>query len=442
MLLFFSEDKERDDIIAEQSFLTPEMFGAKGNGLDDDTSAIQLAINNSNGCPVLFDSKTYVVSQTIVLPDNSILIGHITKIVNNNQTLPAVFLAYNANKVIIDGFEIDFRAKKTKKSNSRMFRDGVITLSGEKGCNNSMISNCKIYNLNYLQSGIVLKGENVEISHCEVFSGAGNRMNAGIVCGSYDHSSPTSKSNGGCNYASVHDCYVHDISIGSKPDESGYGIYLLSCNYSSVYNCRVENCNWVCINSQTEQNLPLGGHNYIYNNITRLDSKKVCPRSDYIGPYNIYLEASPSSVVINNVIICGEVNSKRYIPLQIAWGCSDCLVKDNRFINTGKQNTFALVGVDDKTVYDNNECNFSPSTYFFCYNTENPYLYVRNCNISATKRMINYLRNNSKSYNGILIMQDCKINAPMLKVSSTGDVIKGEFVNCYYNERSLVSFSQ
>ena len=47
------------------NFVTPEMYGAKGDGETDDSDAIQLAINS--GFPVYFSKKTYLISKTIHL---------------------------------------------------------------------------------------------------------------------------------------------------------------------------------------------------------------------------------------------------------------------------------------------------------------------------------------------------------------------------------------
>lgn len=413
-------------------YVTPEMYGAKGDGKADDTKAIQSAINNSSGVPVIFSPRTYRISQTIRIPANTILTGNRTKFENITPSLLSVISSENSENIIIDGFEISFGASKTMDSKSRMFRDGVITLSGEKGCNNSVIRNCKIYGLNYNQAGIVLKGDHVEISKCEVYSGSGNRRNAGIVCGSYDHGVRTSIKNGGCNYASVHDCYVHDISIGNTPDESGCGIYLLACNYSSVYNCRVDNCNWVCINSQSEECLPGGSHNAIYNNVLTLNSKEVYPPVDYIGPYCIYMERSSETMVFNNVMFCGYVTSKRFIPLQVSGGSSTCIIKDNKFVDAGSQNVYALVGADETVIYEHNECDFAPPTYFFCYDSENPSLEVSYCTLSATEQIINYYRRTISAFKGYLTMRDCIMNAPKFNVNSSKDKLDWYFHNCEF----------
>jgi hypothetical protein len=56
--------------------VTPELFGAKGDGKSDDTAAIQAALDNANGATVwLGPNKTYLVTKSLVLPDNTTLEG-------------------------------------------------------------------------------------------------------------------------------------------------------------------------------------------------------------------------------------------------------------------------------------------------------------------------------------------------------------------------------
>ena len=61
-------------------------FGAKGDGVTDDTTAIANAINS--GKAILFPPGTYLVTSTIELPDNTVLVGcgfkSIIKTNNNN----------------------------------------------------------------------------------------------------------------------------------------------------------------------------------------------------------------------------------------------------------------------------------------------------------------------------------------------------------------------
>ena len=55
-------------------FVTPQYYGAAGTGLVDDTAAINEALQT--GKPVLFPKGVYLVSEQILIPANSILIGH------------------------------------------------------------------------------------------------------------------------------------------------------------------------------------------------------------------------------------------------------------------------------------------------------------------------------------------------------------------------------
>ena len=52
-----------------ERFVTPEMFGAVGDGVADDTESIQAAVNN--GRCVFANGKMYFISAMIVVPDNS-----------------------------------------------------------------------------------------------------------------------------------------------------------------------------------------------------------------------------------------------------------------------------------------------------------------------------------------------------------------------------------
>lgn len=57
---------------AIKDYVTPEMYGAKGDGATDDTDAIQSAFDS--GFPVLFtNAKTYIVASSLVIPSNIVI---------------------------------------------------------------------------------------------------------------------------------------------------------------------------------------------------------------------------------------------------------------------------------------------------------------------------------------------------------------------------------
>lgn len=59
----------------KNEYVTPEMFGAVGDGVTDDTEAIQNAIDNSGRVPVIFKNKKYRCNGTLLLNYGTQLVG-------------------------------------------------------------------------------------------------------------------------------------------------------------------------------------------------------------------------------------------------------------------------------------------------------------------------------------------------------------------------------
>lgn len=72
-------------------YVTPEQYGAVGDGVTNDRDAIQSAINSGKG--VFLGSKTYLISDSILLPSNSKLFGMGAKsIIKTNRNKPALVI--------------------------------------------------------------------------------------------------------------------------------------------------------------------------------------------------------------------------------------------------------------------------------------------------------------------------------------------------------------
>lgn len=74
--LIIALNDEENQLIAElitNEKITPEMFGAKGDGVTDDTEAIQKALDTK--IPLYFSEKTYVITDTLTMPTSSSIIG-------------------------------------------------------------------------------------------------------------------------------------------------------------------------------------------------------------------------------------------------------------------------------------------------------------------------------------------------------------------------------
>lgn len=77
-----SDDADIINLI-KSGFVTPEMFGAVGDGVTDDTNAIQSAINTE--IPVLFANKVYLYT-SLVLPKKVTMIGNGTTLKNTDYS--------------------------------------------------------------------------------------------------------------------------------------------------------------------------------------------------------------------------------------------------------------------------------------------------------------------------------------------------------------------
>lgn len=136
-----------------------KMFGAKGNGSDDDTQAIQNAINyTQNNKNLYFLNGTYIISQLIINTNNTCLIGKnkskvILKSKSSNSNDSIIKIENNGvmyskiNNITIDG----------NKSNNSNSIDGIkITTSSYNGDCYLEISDMIIRNLT--KNGIYING--------------------------------------------------------------------------------------------------------------------------------------------------------------------------------------------------------------------------------------------------------------------------------------------
>jgi hypothetical protein len=63
-------------------FISVKQFGAKGDGVADDTRIIQAVINKFSGCKIIyFDAGTYYVTDTIKIPEGTIIVGEIWSVI-------------------------------------------------------------------------------------------------------------------------------------------------------------------------------------------------------------------------------------------------------------------------------------------------------------------------------------------------------------------------
>lgn len=77
---------------AIKDYVTPEMYGAKGDGVTDDTDAIQSAIDSDSGLVLFGHGKTYLSSCLIPKSNKIIDLNNSTLFLKNNTELPIFYV--------------------------------------------------------------------------------------------------------------------------------------------------------------------------------------------------------------------------------------------------------------------------------------------------------------------------------------------------------------
>lgn len=206
---------------SEYNAVTPETFGAIGNGLADDTDAIRKAFNS--GRPISLNG-TYSISKSIKI--KSSIIGSGTILIANND----VSLICENDRITIKGISFDYQGHEGKLM--RLINASNIT-----------ISDCKFLNVGNLSTtqseGMILIKEasnNIHIKNC-VFCrciASGKSSSAGIWI---DFSSPEDR----CHHIYVDHCYFDDF----QPSVDADAIKVIGQNenvYLYVTNCEFHRC--------------------------------------------------------------------------------------------------------------------------------------------------------------------------------------------------------
>ena len=91
-----------------ETYVTPEKYGAAGDGVTDDTDAFRTALT-ANTILVLNEDSTYLISGTITIPSGTKIYGNgaTIKIADNSALTNGVFYADNVNDIFINDIVFD-----------------------------------------------------------------------------------------------------------------------------------------------------------------------------------------------------------------------------------------------------------------------------------------------------------------------------------------------
>lgn len=130
-------------------YVSPEMFGAVGDGITDDSNAIQNAINNANGKPVVFMSSNYLIENQIVLTNNTKIFGQgaIVTIKAGTVINGAAFYGNNKTDIYIEGIKVNVNGPTLEVPTSRDDYNRRNRAFAFNVCTNVEVCKCRIDNL-------------------------------------------------------------------------------------------------------------------------------------------------------------------------------------------------------------------------------------------------------------------------------------------------------
>lgn len=143
-------------------YVTPEMFGAKGDGINDDTSAIINALNNLNSGGTLLLSKEYYITSTLNITKPQIkIIG-----LGRTEFLPAIKTDKDITMLNISNYGIGLYDFVIDGGDSDYLKSTLININCDELSNGNI--DCLISNLTLInaKNGIIVQGKNMKVYDC------------------------------------------------------------------------------------------------------------------------------------------------------------------------------------------------------------------------------------------------------------------------------------
>ena len=265
-----------------KSFITPIMFGAKGNDNEDDTMAIQNALNycNENKVKLTIPKGIYIISDTLIA-NNVIIEGYST-----SETI----LKMTSNKPLINmngGSLENVRISNTGDYNNINLK-GIVLGNKNLGIINTKVNLKNIYIETPFYDGIYSEVEcdNTSISGINCFVN-NKRSVIYIETGSSYPASACVK---------ISDCHIYC--------RSQYGIYFRRGDNGSIYNNVINNCD-ECICVVEHRNIEMLNnhieHRYLQSAI-RFEENKNVSVGDIIIPTEKNANGQVFEVITGGVI--------------------------------------------------------------------------------------------------------------------------------------------
>lgn len=259
---------------------TPENFGAVGNGIADDTSAVEDCINNSD---IILFKNNYLITSTVTVPKGKILLGSDTGVITTDDKITIFNLAGDN---IVDGL----------KFTDSLAPDQTIGICiYAKDTNNIEIKNC-IFNT-------VGCGVCIELDHCT------NSVIKNNLMKDYAFSGITLMHT--CSFIDIEfnriidgrytgSLHRYPITISGYTDYDYGAAHHIKCNYNYIENSVFV---WDAIDSH-------GARNYeIIGNYIKGDASGISMGAKRTSSTDNFTDANCNSVIKDNYIEVESPNS-------------------------------------------------------------------------------------------------------------------------------------
>lgn len=322
-------------------FVTPEMFGARGDGSNDDTIAVQACFDS--GCKNVLLYNSYKITDPIVVSSNTTIFGtKNSKIIIRSAEKRSAFDCSNANNIIFDGLNIEGNSQYDGLTDSRDYIECGIFAGGV--CDNLVIKNCHIIKCG--QAGIFLKEvsnvliKDTYISYLENSSGsfsANSNYNFGIRM-------YTSAENVTINNVEVYDC-----AIGFYLPHGGSDIKILNCY---VHNISGQHGFYCATANFTMRNTKI---NNVHTNAINIQYDASSEISDMTVITDNYIHDCGMGVAINNIVdettVFSNITIRNNFIEKVDYGvyfgsCTNIYIEGNTIKNVNRMGVFV---VSDKT---------------------------------------------------------------------------------------------
>ena len=198
-------------------FITPEMFGAVGDGVTDDTTAFERMIESSLPKVILL-TKHYLIGSTLKFPEETIIDGN-GKIINDSDNIIYIALLGNSSicNISFDGVGVDLCGTNVK-------------------ADNLYIENVKHRGIN-VRATITLEAKNIKVSNVRVV----NPVSHGFTIQNNVNIEQVSRANAIIDNIVFENCaFINNYdSLVSAEWQVGFGIL---CTGSSVKDVTFRDC--------------------------------------------------------------------------------------------------------------------------------------------------------------------------------------------------------